>query len=154
MTIHRTQPLRLFIQQAPKTVPCQTNRNVQVLRCLMINGKHNKKKRVTVADQEKKPLGKLVGAPRVRKKVYYVGGIDPACTAEDLTQYCEDSCPILDCRLMPSRRSGTWSAYVQVAEDLSHRFDSINWPENMYARPWTFDERHPIRSETMKVQCN
>lgn len=116
--------------------------------------KTQQKKRVTVADQEKKPLGKLVGAPRVRKKVYYVGGIDPACTAEDLTQYCEDSCPILDCRLMPSRRSGTWSAYVQVAEDLSHRFDSINWPENMYARPWTFDERHPIRSETMKVQCN
>ena len=49
--------------------------------------------------------------------MYYIGGIDPTCTAEDLLQYCADSCPLLDCRLMPSRRTGTRSAYMYVAED-------------------------------------
>ena len=95
-------------------------------------------------------LGKLVGAPKVRKKVYNVGGIAPTCTAEDLPLFCEGTCPllVLGCRLMPSRRTGTRSAYVAVAEDLSQRFASITWPQNVYARPWTFDDQQTSKSET------
>ena len=98
--------------------------------------------------QTRIPLGKPVRAPKVRKKVFYVGGIAPPCTAEDLPLYCKDSCPLLDCRLMPSRHTGTRSAYVEVAEDLSQRFASITWPENVYARPWTFNDRQMSKSQT------
>ena len=63
-----------------------------------------------------KPLGKLVGAPRIRRRVFYVGGIAPECSVEDLQQFCEDQCPLIDCRLMPSRRTGTQSAYVTVSK--------------------------------------
>ena len=66
-----------------------------------------------------------------------------------LLPYCEDSCPLLDCRLMPSRRTGTRSACVEAAEDLSQRFASITWPENVYARPWTFNDRQTSKSKTI-----
>ena len=86
-----------------------------------------------------KPLGKLVGAPRIRRRVFYVGGIAPECSVEDLQQFCEDwQCPLIDCRLMPSRRTGTQSAYVEVAETMADKFRSITWPENLYARDWAF----------------
>ena len=50
----------------------------------------------------------------------------------------EDQCPLIDCRLMPSRRTGTQSAYVEVAETMADKFRSITWPENLYARDWAF----------------
>ena len=111
--------------------------------------KTQRKKRSTATVQTTIPLGELVGSPKVRKKVFYVGGIAPTCTAEDLLLYCEDSCPLLDCRLMPSRRTGTRSACVEAAEDLSQRFASITWPENVYAHPWTFNDRQTSKSRTI-----
>ena len=89
----------------------------------------------------KVPLGKLVGAPRLKKRAFYVGGIDLACSVEDVTHFCKnESCPLLDCRLVPSRRCGTQSAYVTVAEQQAESFLAISWPENLYARPWLFDD--------------
>ena len=82
--------------------------------------------------------------------MFSVGGIAPTCTAKDLLLYCEDSCPLLvvDCRLMPSPRTGTRSAYVEVAEDLLQRLASITWPENVDSQPWTFDDRQTSESKT------
>ena len=33
---------------------------------------------------EKKPMGKLLGAERVKKKVYYLGGVHPDCVSNDI----------------------------------------------------------------------
>ena len=97
------------------------------------------------------PLGKLAGAPRVKKKVFYVGGIDPACTAEDLKFFCEKKhCPLLACRFLPSRRSGTQAAYVVIADSQTSSFLSIAWPEYLYTRPWTFEEKKGNPSPTTR----
>ena len=71
----------------------------------------------------------------------YVGGIDPECCAEDLQDFCKDVCPLMGCRVMPSRRTGTRCAYIEVDETKVETFRSIIWPENLYARDWSFSER-------------
>ena len=61
--------------------------------------------------------------------------------AEDLQDFCKDVCPLMGCRVMPSRRTGTRCAYIEVDETKVETFRSIIWPENLYARDWSFSER-------------
>ena len=97
----------------------------------------------SVHEPAKKPLGKLLGVPRIRRGAFYAGGIDPECCAEDLQDFCKDVCPLMGCRVMPSRRTGTRCAYIEVDETkVEETFRSTGiWPENLYARDWSFGER-------------
>ena len=87
------------------------------------------------------PPATHLGVPRIRRRAFYVGGIDPECCAEDLQDFCKDVCPLMGCRVMPSRRTGTRCAYIEVDETKVETFRSIIWPENLYARDWGFSER-------------
>ena len=84
------------------------------------------------------PLGKLCGAQRITKSVYYVGGMNPQCTAEDLRSFCSEFLEVIDCRVMPSSRYGTVAARLVVRGEDAHKTESINWPEHVFARPWKF----------------
>ena len=99
-------------------------------------------------DQEKKPLGKLIGAAKVKRKVFYVGGIDPECAVEDLKMFCTTHCKLMSCMLIRSRAYGTQAAYVVVTEDAAATFANIEWPENLYCRPWSFGPTGEKLSET------
>ena len=59
------------------------------------------------ADHQKPALGKLLGAKRIKKQVFYLGGVSPDCSAEDITKFCAQYCDILQCQMLTSRRSGT-----------------------------------------------
>ena len=123
------------VVQHSGTQPTQKNEWVDAVR---------RQKRMTpdsVHEPAKKPLGKLLGVPRIRRRAFYVGGIDPECCAEDLQDFCKDVCPLMGCRVMPSRRTGTRCAYIEVDETKVETFRSIIWPENLYARDWSFSER-------------
>ena len=84
------------------------------------------------------PLGKLCGAQRITKSVYYVGGMNPQCTAEDLRSFCSEFLEVIDCRVMPSSRYGTVTARLVVRGEDAHKTESINWPDHVFARPWKF----------------
>ena len=72
--------------------------------------------------QPNKPLGKLLGAPGIKRKAYFVGGIHPECAAEDLRQFCETRCKVIKCTLMPARKLGTQCAHVVVTADTAEAF--------------------------------
>lgn len=77
---------------------------------------------------ENKPLGKLVGAARIRKRVYYLGGISPECSAEDIQNFCDPGCRLIECRMLPSRRYGTQAARLVVPENPEIKLESLDWP--------------------------
>ena len=68
----------------------------------------NPQERKTTIDQ-KPSHGKLLGANRIKRKMFYLGGIDPKCGNEDISEFSKPVCELLECRLMPStgRRFGT-----------------------------------------------
>ena len=90
---------------------------------------------------ENKPLGKLVGAARIRKRVYYLGGISPECSAEDIQNFCDPGCRLIECRMLPSRRYGTQAARLVVPENPEIKLESLDWPPNLYLRRWNFDTK-------------
>lgn len=95
-----------------------------------------------VFDQNKKPHGKLLGAVRVKRSVYFLGGINPECTKEDVQDFCSaSSCPVLECKVMPSRRFGTVSARLVIAESNAEKLEALSWPENCFLRRWKFVEK-------------
>jgi len=96
----------------------------------------------------KEPLGKLVGAPRIKKAIFYVGGISEDCTPTDLRDFCQTHCPLLECRFMPSNRCGTQSAYIAVPDTCASKFEAINWPNHLYSRPWIFGDDWRGRNST------
>ena len=101
-------------------------------------------------DGKKKPLGKLLGVAKVKKTAFYVGGISPDCATEDFEEFCaHNRCPIVSCRLMRSAVHGTQAAYVVVREDDSKMFANIEWPQNLYCRPWSFKTTTPSLGPTV-----
>jgi len=81
----------------------------------------------------------MIGARRVKKKVFYLGGIAPGCSADDVVGHCSDLFPILSCRMLPSRRFGTQAARIVVGEDEAHLVEAADtWPEHVHARAWDF----------------
>lgn len=97
--------------------------------------------RVTRRRLEPKPaLGRFLGAKRVRKAVFYLGGVDPNCTSEDLANFCKEKCRIMECRMMPSRRAGTIAARIVVEMEHAEKLHTVEWPEYVYLRPWSFDQ--------------
>ena len=104
-----------------------------------------KEKRATTKIPDK-PHGQLVGAERIKKRDYYVGGISLNCTADDLKSFCDDNnCSVLDCQLMPSRRHGTLSARLVVRESCASEVEKISCPSHIFVRPWNFDsDRLPV----------
>ena len=84
------------------------------------------------------PLGKLCGAQKITRSVFYVGGMNPQCTAEDLRSFCSEFLEVIDCRVMPSSRYGTVAARLVVRSEDAHKAESINWPDHVFARPWKF----------------
>ena len=97
------------------------------------------KKRVPTKIPDK-PYGQLVGAERIKKRVYYVGGISMNCSSDDLKSFCKgNNCNVLDCRMMPSRRHGTLSARLVVDEASTSDIEKMSWPSHIFVRPWDFD---------------
>ena len=66
---------------------------------------------------KKKPFGKLVGAQRKKKWVFYLGGISLECSNDDIISFCENQCPVIDCRVMSLQRNGTLSAEIVISEE-------------------------------------
>ncbi len=89
-------------------------------------------------DQSKPALGKLLGAQRVKKQVFYLGGVNPDCSAEDITTFCAQHCSILQCQMMTSRRTGTQAARIIVSSNDVDVLESIKWPTHVYLRRWNF----------------
>ena len=88
--------------------------------------------------QPSKPLGKLLGAPGIKRKGYFVGGIHPECAAEDLRQFCETRSKVIKCTQMPARKLGTQCAHVVVTADTAEAFEATKWEEHIFCRPWRF----------------
>ena len=97
----------------------------------------------------KKPAGKLVGALRMKKSVFYVGGISLTCTSQDIVGFLKDQCPVLQCRMIPSRRRGTQAAYVVIPESHADDMERTEWPDHVYARRWQFQE-----APTVDIRAN
>ena len=87
----------------------------------------------------KKPMGKLLGAERVKKKVYYLGGVHPDCVSNDIISFClGNQCELMDCRLFTSKRCGTQAARITVEKSRSDILETLEWPDHMYVREWNF----------------
>ena len=98
-----------------------------------------KKKQITKPiETQKKPLGKLLGATRIKRQVFYMGGINTECSVEDIESFCQEHCRLLACRIIPSRRYGTQAARIVVDEHDGHVIESLPWPKHLYVRRWNF----------------
>lgn len=86
----------------------------------------------------------LKGAAPVKRAVFYLGGIDPSCTAADISAYCQSQgVRVASCRLLPSKRFGTLGARLAVpAADAALRGLTREgfWPELMSIREWKFPD--------------
>ena len=47
-------------------------------------------------------IGQVHGAQRISKRVFYVGGVSPECSSEDLLSFCEKHCRVIQCHVMSS----------------------------------------------------
>ena len=83
-------------------------------------------------------LGQLRGAQRISKRVFYVGGVSPECSSEDLRSFCEKHCRVIQCHVMSSSRYGTVSARLVVSAEDGTKIEAIRWPDHVFARPWRF----------------
>lgn len=87
----------------------------------------------------------LKGANRIRRRVFYLGGIDAQCSSDDIIQYCRDrNVRVASCRLLPSKRFGTTSARLSVAEEDARASEILGknfWPNLVSIRPWDFPEQ-------------
>ena len=108
-----------------------------------MNARHSSQQRPTsilAKPATNKPaFGKLLGAQRIKKQVFYLGGIAPECSADDIITFYSTYCHLLECRMLPSRRTGTQAARIVVAETEAAKLTTIVWPEHLYLRQWEFD---------------
>ncbi len=100
----------------------------------------------------KPALGKLLGAQRLKKQVYYLGGVSPDCSAEDILEFCTQHCRLVECRMMNSRRTGTQSARIVVPADDAAAIESIPWPNHVYVRRWEFDTANDRNRVSKQLQ--
>ena len=94
----------------------------------------------------------LKGANRIRRRVFYLGGIDAQCSSDDIIQYCRDrNVRVASCRLLPSKRFGTTSARLSVAEEDARASEILGknfWPNLVSIRPWTVGLSRTIRNSS------
>ena len=84
-------------------------------------------------------MGKLLGAERVKKKEYYLGGVHPDCVSNDIISFClGNQCELMDCRLFTSKRCGTQAARITVEKSRSDILETLEWSDHMYVREWNF----------------
>ena len=88
--------------------------------------------------------GGLRGAQRVRTKCFFVSGLSPDCTVDEVVDFCRDqSVNIIACYLLRSRAWGTLSAKIFVAEASCEAVVKADfWPEHVRCRRW---KRSPPR---------
>ena len=75
-----------------------------------------------------------------KSKSFFVGGINPECTREDIKNFCQLHCQVIECRMIPSRMYGTQSARLVVAESDGQLLGTFSWPAYCYIRPWKFQK--------------
>ena len=79
----------------------------------------------------------------MKKSVFYLGGIDAACSAEDISAYYRNkNVRVASCRILPSNRFGRVSAGLSVAAADAETVDVLNadfWPNLVKIRPWKFE---------------
>lgn len=87
----------------------------------------------------------LKGAVRVKRAVYFVGGIDLESSEDSVREYCKQrNVRLFNCRFLPSKIFGTKSARITVAatDASTEDIQSDNfWPSNITVRPWSFPSR-------------
>ena len=89
--------------------------------------------------------GTLRGSKRVRTKCYFVSGVSPDSTEEQIRSYCNKRfVQTTGCYLLRSRNWGTQSAKLFVAADCSDTVEQTDfWPEFIHCRPWIRDPPGP-----------
>ena len=79
----------------------------------------------------------------MKKSVFYLGGIDAACSAEDISAYCHNKkVRFASSQILPSNRFGTVSARLSVAEADAEAVGVLNahfWPNLVKIQPWKFE---------------
>ena len=102
-------------------------------------------------DQKKPSHGKLLGANRIKLKMFFMGGIDPKCGNEDISELCKPVSELLECRLMPSGSFGTLAARLLINESDAEKFQSPQWPDYFFLREWVFKfpeaEKRPEKAD-------
>ena len=105
--------------------------------------KVNRLSKTHLATAGQGPNTVLRGSAPVKKSVFYLGGIDAACSAEDISAYCHNkNVRVASCRILPSNRFGTVSARLSVAAADAETVDVLNadfWPNLVKIRPWKFE---------------
>ena len=79
-----------------------------------------------------------MGAERIIKAVYYLGGISPNCAADDIVSFCRPYCNILDCRILSSKRTGTQAARLVIDKRTCSTLEKVEWPEHVVLQRWNF----------------
>ncbi len=99
--------------------------------------------------------GTLCGSKRVKTKCYFLSGVSPDCTEEQIRNYCNKrSVQTTGCYILRSRNWGTQSAKLFVANDCSDTVEQTDfWPEFIQCRQWMRDPPGPNhRSENGEKQ--
>ena len=95
---------------------------------------------------KKKPFGKLVGAQRKKKCVFYLSGISLESSNDDIISFCENQCPVIDCRVMSLRRNGTLSARIVISEENTLKLEQIECTISLPSTMEIRQGRHPRSS--------
>lgn len=99
-------------------------------------------KTVNRSASNKRPSNILRGGTQIKRKVFFVGGIDPDCSLESIINWCnEKSVKVSSCRFIPSKIFGTKSARLSVSAEDASSEEICNqdfWPDQITARPWHF----------------
>lgn len=99
----------------------------------------------------------LKGSARIKREVFFLGGISPECSLESVVNWCEQkNVKVATCRFLPSKLFGTKSARLSVsAEDASSK-NIVNedfWPKEITIRPWLFSaQQNP--GEAQEINTN
>ncbi len=87
----------------------------------------------------------LCGASPLKRAVFYIGGLSPESSLDQVTNYCKNrGIRVSSCRFLPSRRFGIKAARLSVAAaDAEHNgiLNSEFWPAQVGIRRWRFIEQ-------------
>ena len=73
-------------------------------------GEHESENPSSQLGDNEKDQKKLLERSKREASVFYVGGISLICTSQDIVGFLKDRCPVLQCRMIPSRRRRTQAA--------------------------------------------
>ena len=130
---------RLLRRAQRSSTPVEGNSNMQT----SLITKHEEKSRYT---NETPPAGghvaELTPAPRAKPKVFYIGNVQPHCSATSIAKWCSDhGVDIVQCVVYASAYFRTAYARVTVeADDEEKVANKAFWPDMLShtIRPWRF----------------